>query len=106
MTAREGYRRLAFGSCADAFKLLFREEPPTQREIEEMDLFCVSAVKQSKAGGLELSFFNRFEALDRLAELERMEEAGRDRPPPFYSALVMGAQAIAGKEEAEDHAPS
>ncbi len=105
MTAREGYRRLAFGSCADAFKLLFREEPPTDREIEKMDLFCVSAVKQGKNGGLELSFFNRFEALDRLAELERTEsEAGRE-PPPFYSALVQGARAITEKEGTGGDAP-
>lgn len=102
MTAREGYGRLAFGSCADAFKLLFRETPPAEREIEEMDLFCVKSVRQTRDGGLELSFFDRFEALDRLAELERLEAGGGETAPPFYSALVMGAQAIAGQEKPSD----
>lgn len=102
MTAKEGYRRLAFGSCADAFKLVFRETPPTEAEIEAMDLFCVSGVKQSKNGGVELSFFDRFEALERLAELERLESGGAEAVPPFYSALVMGAQAISGREDRPD----
>lgn len=102
MTAKEGYRRLAFGSCADAFKLVFRETPPTASEIEAMDLFCVSTVRQSKNGGVELSFFDRFEALDRLAELERLESGGEGVAPPFYSALVMGAQAIAAQGGSSD----
>lgn len=105
MTAREGYERLAFGSCDDAFKLLFRETPPADQEIEKMDLFCVKSIRQTKDGGLEMSFFDRFEALDRLANLDRMKsEADSTAEPPFYSALVMGAKAIAGQKQESDGA--
>lgn len=63
-----------------------------------MDLFCISSVKQSRAGGLEMTFFDRFEALDRLAELDRQEQGGAE-VPPFYTALVMGARALAQAQE-------
>ena len=64
-----------------------------------MDLFCISSVRQSKSGGLEMTFFDRFEALDRLAELDRLESGEAEEKPPFYTALVMGAKAVAQTEE-------
>ena len=64
-TAEEGYRRLAFGPVTDAVRLMFPTEDETP-PLEEMDLYNISKISQAK-GGLEITFFDRLEALDRLA---------------------------------------
>ena len=63
-TAEEGYRRLAFGPVTDAVRLMFPTEDETP-PLEEMDLYNISKISQAK-GGLEITFFDRLEALDRL----------------------------------------
>ena len=63
-TAEEGYRRLAFGPVTDAVRLMFPAEDETP-PLEEMDLYNISKISQAK-GGLEITFFDRLEALDRL----------------------------------------
>ena len=40
----EGYRRLAFGSVADAVKLMLSDELPDGSEIESLDLTMVSDI--------------------------------------------------------------
>lgn len=47
----EGYRRLAFGSVADAVKLILSDELPDGSEIEKLDLAMVSDIKRPKGGG-------------------------------------------------------
>jgi len=85
----EGYRRLAFGSIADALRLLTAESPPMPEELERMDFFNVSDIKCPKNGGLEIKFFDRLKALDKLAELGT---AGEDTGlQAFYQALDKGA---------------
>ena len=71
-TAEEGYRRLAFGPVTDAVRLMFPTEDETP-PLEEMDLYNISKISQAK-GGLEITFFDRLEALDRLAAQQK--EAG------------------------------
>lgn len=90
----DGYRRLAFGSISDAVKLMFVEEdaPP---DIDRLDLFNVSELRKGK-GGLEISFFDRLDALDRLAH-QQTEDEGRDTMS-FYEAVREGAAALEGKE--------
>ena len=68
-TAEEGYRRLAFGPVTDAVRLMFPTEDETP-PLEEMDLYNISKISQAK-GGLEITFFDRLEALDRLEPRER-----------------------------------
>lgn len=72
-----GYRRLAFGSAADAVSLLYRENP-SREELADMDLFSVSEIKRPKDGAMELKFFDRAKALERLAELSRERETGHN----------------------------
>lgn len=86
-----GYRRLAFGSVADAVKLLLAQETGEVLDPETLDLFSVSELKRPKGGGLEIKFFDRQKALDRLAALEG-ENA--DGALPFYRALERSAAAI------------
>lgn len=85
----EGYRRLAFGSVSDAVKLMFMEETPP--DIDRMDLFNVSGLRRGK-GSLEISFFDRLDALDRLAQKDA--EAAAREGQGFYEAVLAGAAAL------------
>lgn len=69
--AEVGYRRLAFGSVSDAVSLLYQSEPDLSR-LGEMDLFMVSEIRRPKDGSMEIKFF------DRLKALEKLERRGAD----------------------------
>lgn len=89
-SAEDGYRKLAFGAVTDAVRLMFPAEgevPP----IGEMDLFNVAKISQAK-GGLEVTFFDRLEAMDRLAARQREAAAGQDAFG-FLEAVAAGAAA-------------
>lgn len=86
-----GYRRLAFGSIADAVRLLQQTDRDTPPDPDTLDLFMVSEIKRPKDGALEIKFFDRQKALDRLAELQ---ETAEDCALPFYKALERSAAAI------------
>ena len=88
-TAREGFRRLAFGSIHDAVRLLFCEEV-NPRTLKSMDLFAVSEIRRPKNGGMEIRFFDRIEALRLLSELET---SGTDADA-LLSAIESGAAAL------------
>ncbi len=90
--AAAGYRKLAFGSIADAISLIFRENPPTQCELTQMELFNVAEIKRPKGGGIEIKFFDRLRALERLADMTAEEAV--DTALPFYRALENSANAI------------
>lgn len=62
--AAAGYSRLAFGDISDALKLLYIKNP-TPGQLDDMDLTMISEIK-SKDGYLEIKFFDRLKALDRL----------------------------------------
>ncbi len=96
--AAAGYRRLAFGSAADALSLIFCEDPPSEEKLGEMDLFNIAEIKRPKGGGIEIKFFDRLKPLERLAEMSA-EEAS-DGALPFYQALENSARAL--KESAAD----
>ncbi len=86
-----GLERLAFGSSADAVKLVLSEEIPDEQELKEMNLFNVSEIKKVKGGGVEVKFSDRQKALERL-----MEYAGNsDRSAAAKSLL----NALAGADE-------
>jgi hypothetical protein len=86
----EGYRRLAFGSCNDALKLLFLEEP-TAEQLARLDIFSVSDIKRPRGGGMEIKFFNRWEAMLRLETLSQMEQ-NEHSAAAFYNALLTGGR--------------
>ena len=62
--AAAGYSRLAFGDISDALTLLYNKNP-TPEQLGLMDLMMISEIK-SKDGNLEIKFFDRLKALDRL----------------------------------------
>ncbi len=90
--AISGLKRIAFGSVADAVALMFTDGELTSKTLEEMDLFCVSEIKKPRADALEIKFFNRLDALEKLIELA--ESTDTDSSIPFYKAIEQGAMAI------------
>ena len=64
----DGLRKLAFGKVNDAVRLAFAEETPSFRVLSRMDLFNVSSIKRVKGGGVEVQFFDRQKALEKLYE--------------------------------------
>lgn len=90
-TAEDGYRKLAFGAVTDAVRLMFPTEGETP-PIGEMDLFNIAKLSQAK-GGLEVTFFDRLAALDRLAAHQK-EDSGQKDAFGFLEAVAAGAAAL------------
>ncbi|MBQ8000807.1 MAG: terminase small subunit [Ruminococcus sp.] len=95
--ARTGYRRLAFGSIADAVSLLYMDSPSSE-QLKKMDLFSVAEIKRPKDGSMEIKFFDRLKALEKLTEgvLEDREIS------PVYEAIRQGALALGSSEVGSD----
>ncbi len=92
----KGLERLAFGSSADAVKLMMNEEALTAAEIERLDLFNVSDIKKPKGGGLEIKFFDRLKALEKLSQLS---VAAEETENSFVKALSEGARLLSEEDE-------
>jgi hypothetical protein len=96
-----GYRRLAFGCCTDALRLLFLEQEPSLAALEQLDLFNVSDIKRPKGGGLEIRFFDRCEALQALEAFCGAEEEEKGARA-FYEALSRSVQPNGKEEKSSD----
>ncbi|MBR4868693.1 MAG: terminase small subunit [Clostridia bacterium] len=96
-SGRYGLERIAFGSTADAIRLLLSEMPPTAEELETMDLFMISEIKRPKGGGVEIKFFDRLKAMELLCSLR--DEGNSEQALPFYQALTEGARKLKGVGE-------
>lgn len=95
--AQAGYKRLAFGSIADAVSLLYMEKPEAG-ELKNMDLFCVSEIKRPKDGSMEIKFFDKLKALEKLSEgIE--EEAGA---ATIYDAIREASFSLKEGEEKQN----
>lgn len=90
---REGLRRLAFGEIKDAVTLLFADEGEIISRLPELDLFNISEIKRPKGGGMEIKFFDRFKALEKLRDTENNAPS---QPLSFYRALEEGAKSTFG----------
>lgn len=95
--AKAGLTRLAFGSVSDAARLIYEKEVSPE-ELEQMDLFNVSEIKRGVNGGVEMKFFNRLQALEKLSTLEEEPES-ENETAPFYEALEKGARALYGSRK-------
>lgn len=88
--AKAGFRRLAFGSVADAVRLLDGD----RENLDGLDLFMVSDIKIPKGGGMEIKFFDRQKALESLASMENLTDGSSTMP--FYDALEKSASLVSG----------
>lgn len=94
---KAGYMRLAFGCVSDAVSLLFMDETDiTEGKIEKLDLFNVSEIKKLKGGGLEIKFFDRLKALEKLSALSEKET--EENGNSLYYAIEKSAQALSEAE--------
>lgn len=95
----DGLRRLAFGEIKDAVKLLYAEDEEILTELPRLDLFNISEIKRPRGGGMEIKFFDRLKALEKLGELDSKESKG---VPAFFSALEEGAKNAWGVEREDE----
>lgn len=98
----DGLRHLAFGEITDAVSLLFESEENIITKLPNLDLFNVSEIKRPKGGGMEIKFFDRLKAIDKLRELS-LEQNGKEKTS-FFDALeksAAGADSAYGDDECE-----
>ena len=87
--ARSGLKRLAMGNIAGAVSLISMKDYDSET-LKNMDLFMVSEIKRSEKGQIEIKFFDRFKALEKLNDgCESLENT-----TPFYDALMIGAETL------------
>ena len=91
--ARAGYERLAFGSISDAVSLLYLENP-TRDDLKGMDLYCISEIKRPKDGSMEIKFFDRLKALEKLTAQCSANDEDKAKSSSVYEAILMGAKAL------------
>ena len=71
----EGLEKLAFGKVNDAVRLVFAEEVPSPAVLARMNLFNVASISRDK-GGVEVKFFDRQRALERLYDYANAGQNG------------------------------
>ena len=79
-----GYERLAFGNISDAIRLIF-DEKLNFDDIEKMNLFNIAEIKKPRDGALEIKFFDRIRALEKLEQIDSDSDGNQNHS--FYSAL-------------------
>lgn len=93
--ATSGYERLAFGSISDSIKLLFSENLRPE-DLDKMDLFNISEIKKPKEGAMEIKFFDRIRALEKL---EQADISIHGEKEPFYYALEKSIKKLGNNEK-------
>lgn len=88
--ACSGYERLAFGNVSDAVRLMLSDNP-LDENLDRYDLFNVAEIKRPKDGAMEIKFFDRIKALEKLENAENGEQKSSSA---FYSALIGGLENI------------
>ncbi|HCA04687.1 MAG TPA: hypothetical protein DEO32_02185 [Ruminococcaceae bacterium] len=89
-----GYQRLAFGNISDAVSLLYLENPSAE-QLEKMDLFMISEIKKPKDGMIEIKFFDRLKALEKLENTSSSGDGVKD----LFDAIGQGAKAVSDIEQ-------
>ena len=73
----DGLKKLAFGKVNDPVSLVFSEDIPPPDVLAKMNLFNVSSVKRVKGGGVEVQFFDRQKALEKLYDYALSNQNGK-----------------------------
>lgn len=81
-----GLKRIAFSSSSDSVKLLFCSKDDALSQLENLDLFHVAEIKIPRENAMEIKFFDRFKALEKLAQManDSDNQAGKSN---FFNAL-------------------
>lgn len=94
---KSGLSRLAFGAVNDAAQLIFKENI-TSDDIMKADLFNVSEIKKIKGGGVEIKFFDRQKALEKLVEFDPALKEVSDAEK-FIKAICGGSEKMPDEVE-------
>ena len=84
----QGVLDIALGSVSDAISLLFMTEEEIIERLPKLKLINVSEIKRPKGGGMEIKFFDRIKALERLGT-DKISDS--DSSLSFYEALEKSA---------------
>lgn len=93
--AEVGYERLAFGEISDCVKLIFVKDLEGSK-LENMNFFNISEIKRLKDGTMEIKFFDRMKALEKLEQIESAKSD--DGILPLYSAVENGIKKLVKKD--------
>lgn len=85
-----GYERLAFGSVEDIVELICKSNF-SEKDLRGLDYFNISEIKKNRDGGLEVKFFDRLKALEKL---ENIACNNKNQGLSFYSALEKSAEKL------------
>ena len=92
--------RLMNAENNDAVRLLYHDEM-SDREIREMNLSGVAEIKRTKDKSVEIKFFDRIKALDKLAELNDTVSDSASAGG-LLEAMRLSAQALHEMYESEE----
>lgn len=93
----KAYKKLIFGSSADAVKLIVAGDTLTSKEIEQMEWFHVSEIKSVKGGGYEIKFFDRLKSVEGLYKMiGDQHDASEDSS--FFDAIKDASNRLASLE--------
>ena len=99
-TAVCGLYRLSFGKPSEAIRLLYREDP-SDEELDALDLSSVAEIKRTKDKSVEIKFFDRIKAADKLNEaLNSTKEISSGGG--LLEAMRLSAQALGRIARTED----
>lgn len=91
-TAICGIYRLAYGGNSDVLRLM-DSAPLTTDELRAIDLRCVSEIKRTKDKSVEIKFFDRIKAAEKLATLYTAGESS-DTASGLLDAMRLSAEAL------------
>lgn len=95
----QGLLDLAFGDISDAVLLLYLSDEEVLERLPKLNLFNISEIKRPKGGGMEIKFFDRLKAIERLADTT---DQSTDGGFSFYEALQKGAESMRGEYISDD----
>lgn len=84
-----GLNKLAFGDVSDAVSLLFLGDEEALLKLPKLNLYNVSEIKRPRGGGMEIKFYDRIKACEKLSELDTGTSA---ESLGFYRALEKSAE--------------
>lgn len=96
---QQGLLDLAFGDVSDAVLLLYLSDDEVLERLPKLNLFNVSEIKRPRGGGMEIKFFDRLKAIERLSIAV---EQTKDNGFSFYDALKKGAEELREEHISDD----
>lgn len=92
---RQGLTNLAVGDVSDAVSLLFLSEDEILQKLPKLNLFNISEIKRVKGGGMEIKFFDRLKAFEKLNEITAVSNG---EGLSFYRALEKSVEEMRGEK--------